>query len=59
MQVRAEALNYFHERSDEVRAVLEKENIHVTHHAGCIRIAVRGYNTREDIVNLLRVLDTL
>ena len=48
-----------HERSDEVHAVLEKENIHVMHHAGRIRIAVHGYNTREDIVNLLRVLDTM
>ena len=48
-----------HERSDEVNAVLLKENIHVMHHAGRIRIAVHGYNTHEDIIHLLRVLDTL
>ncbi len=52
-------LAFKHERSDEVCAVLERENIHVMHHAGRIRIAVHGYNTREDIVNLLRVLDTI
>jgi len=52
-------LAFKHERSDEVHAVLEKENIHVMHHAGRIPIAVHGYNTREDIVNLLRVLDTM
>ena len=59
MQVRAKAQNYFHERSDEVHAVLEKESIHVMHHAGRIRIAVHGYHTGEDIVSLLRVLDPL
>jgi cysteine desulfurase/selenocysteine lyase len=48
-----------HERSDEVNAVLLRENIHVMHHAGRIRIALHGYNTREDIIQLLRVLDTL
>lgn len=52
-------LAFKHERSDEVHAVLQRENIHVMHHAGRIRIAVHGYNTREDIVNLLRVLDTI
>ncbi len=52
-------LAFKHERSDEVHAVLERENIHVMHHAGRIRIAVHGYNTREDVVNLLRVLDTI
>ena len=48
-----------HERTDEVNAALLHENIHVMNHAGRIRIAVHGYNTREDVVNLLRVLDTM
>lgn len=48
-----------HGRSEEVHGVLLREDIHVMHHAGRIRVAVHGYNTREDIVNLLRVLDTM
>ncbi len=56
MQVRAKAQNYFQERSDEVHAVLEKENIHVMHHAGRIRFSVHGHNTHDDIANLLRTV---
>ena len=52
-------LAFKHERTDEVNAALLHENIHVMNHAGRIRIAVHGYNTREDAVNLLRVLDTM
>jgi selenocysteine lyase/cysteine desulfurase len=48
-----------HERSDEIHAVLLRENLHVMHHAGRIRIAVHGYNTRDDVIHLLRVLDTI
>ena len=48
-----------HERADEVNTALLHENIHVMNHAGRIRIAVHGYNTRGDVVNLLRVLDTI
>ena len=39
-----------------IHAALERDNIHVMHHAGRIRIAVHGYNTREDIDRLLRAL---
>lgn len=39
-----------------LNAALEKENIHVMHHAGRIRIAVHAYNTAEDIKKLLGVL---
>lgn len=50
---------FTHPRSDQINAALERENIHVMHHAGRIRIAIHGYNTRSDVANLLRVLETL
>jgi selenocysteine lyase/cysteine desulfurase len=52
-------LAFQHERSTELHAALEREDIHVMHNAGRIRIAVHGYNTPEDIGQLLRVLHTL
>jgi len=32
--------------------------VHVMHSAGRIRLAVHGYNTNEDIMNLLAVLES-
>jgi selenocysteine lyase/cysteine desulfurase len=52
-------LAFQHSRSGEIHAVLERENIHIMHHAGRIRIAIHGYNTQEDVGNLLRVLETM
>lgn len=52
-------LAFKHERSDELNAALLREDIHVMNHAGRIRIAVHGYNTHDDIVHLLRVLETI
>ncbi len=52
-------LAFQHDRSEEMHAGLEKENVHVMHHAGRIRISVHGYNTQEDIEKLLRVLGPL
>ncbi len=52
-------LAFQHPRSTELHTALERENIHVMHNAGRIRIAVHGYNMREDIRNFLRVLGTL
>jgi selenocysteine lyase/cysteine desulfurase len=49
-------LAFQHPRSAEIHAALERENVHVMHHAGRIRIAVHGYNTREDIDKFLRIL---
>jgi selenocysteine lyase/cysteine desulfurase len=45
-----------HARTAEIHAALERENIHVMHHAGRLRIAVHGYNTAEDVAQLLAVL---
>lgn len=39
-----------------IHSALERENIHVMHHAGRIRIAVAGYNTAEDVHRLLASL---
>lgn len=52
-------LAFQHPRSAELHAALERENIHVMHSAGRIRIAVHGYNTQADIHHLLRVLGSL
>jgi len=52
-------LAFQHPRNTELHAALERENIHVMHNAGRIRIAVHGYNTTEDIGQFLRVLETL
>ena len=45
-----------HANTAAIHAALERENIHVMHHAGRIRIAVAGYNTAEDVGRLLAVL---
>jgi cysteine desulfurase / selenocysteine lyase len=52
-------LAFQHPRSTELHAALERENVHVMHNAGRIRIAVHGYNTQNDIHHFLRVLGTL
>jgi cysteine desulfurase/selenocysteine lyase len=48
-----------HPQSALLHKALEHENIHVMHHAGRIRIAIHGYNTHEDVANVLRVLETV
>lgn len=52
-------LAFQHPRSTELHAALERENVHVMHNAGRIRIAVHGYNTQNDVNTFLRVLATL
>ncbi len=52
-------LAFQHPRGPELHAALEHAGVHVMHSAGRIRIAVHGYNTREDIRHFLRVLATL
>lgn len=47
-----------HARSAELNAALEREKIHVMHHAGRIRISLHGYNTTEDVSRFLTVLST-
>ncbi len=45
-----------HPETAKFHAALEAANIHVMQHAGRIRVAVHGYNTREDVERLLGVL---
>jgi cysteine desulfurase/selenocysteine lyase len=45
-----------HPQSAAINAVLEREGVHVMHHAGRIRIALHGYNTAEDVKRLLGAL---
>lgn len=49
-------LAFQHPDTSAIHDALIKENIHVMHHAGRIRIAVHGYNTMEDADRLLSVL---
>ncbi|MCB1227536.1 MAG: aminotransferase class V-fold PLP-dependent enzyme [Verrucomicrobiales bacterium] len=48
-----------HERSSEMHAALEAEEIHVMHHAGRLRMAVHGYNTEADVDRFLEVMRRL
>ena len=50
-------VSFKHPRSPEIHALLEVENIHIMHQAGRIRVAVHGYNTTEDVVRFLRVME--
>jgi len=50
---------FLHPRAAELHDGLARENIHVMHSAGRIRIAVHGYNTRHDIQQFLHVLASL
>lgn len=47
---------FTHPRSPEIHAALLKDNIHVMHHAGRLRVAVHGYNTLDDVERLLATL---
>lgn len=49
-------LAFRHPQTVALNAALEKEQIHVMHHAGRIRIALHGYNTTDDVSKLLSVL---
>jgi selenocysteine lyase/cysteine desulfurase len=45
-----------HPESARLHAALEAANVHVMHHAGRIRVAIHGYNTAEDVEQLLHAL---
>ena len=45
-----------HQRSAEMHAALEAEEIHVMHQAGRVRLALHGYNTESDVRRALEVL---
>ena len=45
-----------HPRSGDIHAALVRENIHVMHQAGRLRMAVHGYNTAAEVAHCLAVL---
>lgn len=47
-----------HPRGGAIHAALERENIHVMHQAGRLRMAVHGYNTAAEVAHCLAVLRT-
>ncbi len=52
-------VSFTHPDADRIHATLLRENIHVMHHAGRIRIALHGYNTAADVDRLLAALRSL
>lgn len=53
-------VSFIHPRSDAIHAALEREEIHVMHQAGRVRVAVHGYNTADDVARLLGTIgDTI
>jgi selenocysteine lyase/cysteine desulfurase len=49
-------VSFIHPRSSEIHAALEREEIHVMHQAGRVRVAVHGYNTADEVARLLGVI---
>ena len=52
-------LAFQHPQTTAINAALEKESIHAMHHAGRIRFALHGYNTSEDVEQVLTLLGTV
>ncbi len=49
-------LAFFHEDTESIHAAMEKEEVHIMHHAGRLRMALHGYNAKEDVEKFLGVL---
>jgi len=45
-----------HPRAEQIYDALHNQNIHIMSHAGRLRVAVHGYNTRQDIESLVQAL---
>ena len=46
-----------HEESARVHEALRKENVHIMHQAGRLRVALHGYNTANDVSRFFEILD--
>lgn len=49
-------LAFKHPRSEEIQSALLDRQVHVMHHAGRVRVAIHGYNTADDVLQLVEVL---
>lgn len=49
-------LAFRHASAEAIAQQLRSQRIHIMSHAGRLRVAIHGYNTREDITTFLRVL---
>ena len=52
-------LAFQHPKVAEIHAALERDEVHVMHHAGRIRIAIHGYNQPDDVERLIRGIATV
>lgn len=50
-------VSFRHPRNAELHAALERENIHVMHQAGRMRIAIHGYNSAADVSAFAEVME--
>jgi selenocysteine lyase/cysteine desulfurase len=49
-------LAFRHPRAESIHRRLHEEGVHLMHHAGRLRVAWHGYNTREDVDRFLHAL---
>lgn len=46
-----------HPQSGPLAEALREQNVHIMHQAGRLRVALHGYNTRDDVTRFLKILD--
>jgi cysteine desulfurase/selenocysteine lyase len=49
-------ISFKHPQSAAISAALERESIHIMHHAGRLRVSIHGYNTVQEVDFLLETL---
>jgi len=49
-------LAFLHEDTETIHRAMEDAEVHIMHHAGRLRMALHGYNTRKDVEKFLEVL---
>ena len=49
-------LAFLHENTESIHTKMESSEVHIMHHAGRLRMALHGYNTKEDVEKFLEVL---
>ena len=49
-------LAFLHENTESIHVKMESSEVHIMHHAGRLRMALHGYNTKEDVEKFLEVL---